>query len=210
MNAESRSRQKEALVLIENLLDQEEIFWLQRGRANWLMHGDRNTSFFHNAATARKKRNNIKKLLDDTGVWRQGAELKNHIRSYFSNLFTSEVGQPNMEVLSLVRKRVSDEMNNALLAPYTVDDVRKALFDIGDLKAPGPDGLHAIFYKIFQPMLGDDLVQEVPQAVNTCTIPEGCNVIAIVMIPKINSPDKVTQFRLMLCTKLYPKGWLLD
>ena len=38
-------------------------------------------------------------------------------------------------------------MNNALLSPYTADDVRKALFDIGDLKAPGPDGLHAIFYK---------------------------------------------------------------
>ena len=46
MNAESRSRQKKVLVLIENLLDQEEIFWLHRGRANWLMHGDRNTSFF--------------------------------------------------------------------------------------------------------------------------------------------------------------------
>uniref|UniRef100_A0A453K866 Reverse transcriptase domain-containing protein n=1 Tax=Aegilops tauschii subsp. strangulata TaxID=200361 RepID=A0A453K866_AEGTS len=40
-------------------------------------------------------------------------------------------------------------MNNALLAPYTAEDVHKALFDIGDLKAPGPDGLHAIFYKRF-------------------------------------------------------------
>ena len=58
-------------------------------------------------------------------------------------------------------------MISALLAPYTVDDVRKALFDIGDLKAPGPDGLHAIFNKRFWPMLGDDLVDEVLQAVNT-------------------------------------------
>ena len=55
LNTESQCRQKEIIVLIENILDQEEIFWLQRGRANWLMHGDRNTSFFHNAATARKK-----------------------------------------------------------------------------------------------------------------------------------------------------------
>ena len=68
LDAESRSRQKEILVLIENLLDQEEIFWIQRGRANWLMHGDRSASFFHNAATARKKRNNIKKLLDHSGI----------------------------------------------------------------------------------------------------------------------------------------------
>ena len=204
MNIDSLSRQKEIVVLIENLLDQEEIFWLQRGRANWLMHGDRNTSFFHNAATARKKRNNIKKLLDDTGVWRQDTELKDHITEYFKKLFTSEIEQPNQDVLSLVKRRVSTEMNNALLSPYTADDVRKALFDIGDLKAPGPDGLHAIFYKRFWPMLGDDLIEEVLKAVNTCTIPSGWNDTAIVMIPKVNSPEKVTQFRpISLCNVVY-------
>ena len=66
---ESQGCQKETIVLIENILDQEEIFWLQRGRANWLMHGDRNTAFFHNAAMARKKGNNIRKLLDESGNW---------------------------------------------------------------------------------------------------------------------------------------------
>ena len=103
MCAESQARQKEILVLIENLLEQEEIYWLQCGRANWLLHGDRNTSFFHNAATTRKKRNQIKKLLDDNGLWVQGTEMKNHIMAYFSNLFTSEVSHPNSEVLSLVQ-----------------------------------------------------------------------------------------------------------
>uniref|UniRef100_A0A8R7RBD3 Endonuclease/exonuclease/phosphatase domain-containing protein n=1 Tax=Triticum urartu TaxID=4572 RepID=A0A8R7RBD3_TRIUA len=68
INAESQARQKEILVTIENLLEQEEIYWLHRGRANWLLHGDQNTSFFHNVATTRKKRNQIKKLLDDNGV----------------------------------------------------------------------------------------------------------------------------------------------
>ena len=79
----------------------------------------------------------LKKLLDDTGVWRQDTELKDHITEYFKKLFTSEIEQPNQDVLSLVKRRVSTEMNNALLSPYTADDVRKALFDIGDLKAEG-------------------------------------------------------------------------
>ena len=122
-------------MLFENILDQEEMFWLQRGRANWLMHGDRNTAFFHNAATARKKRNNIRKLLDDSGNWVEEKELRDHITKYFSKLFTSEVLHPNQEVLSLVRRRVSNEMNSALLAPYTAEDVRKALFDIGGLES---------------------------------------------------------------------------
>ena len=55
VNANSLASQKEIIVLIENLLEQEEIHWLQRGRANWLLHGDRNTSFFHNTATVERR-----------------------------------------------------------------------------------------------------------------------------------------------------------
>lgn len=42
-------------------------------------------------------------------------------------------------------------MNDMLLAPFTApftaEDVKKAIDNIGDLKGPGPDGLHAIFHK---------------------------------------------------------------
>jgi hypothetical protein len=55
------------------------------------------------------------------------------------------------------------------------------------LKAPWLDGLHAIFYKWFWHMLGNDLVQEVLQAVN----PAGWDDITIVMIPKVDNPEKV-------------------
>ena len=40
---EGRAKQKELSVLIENLLDQEEIFWAQRGRVRCLRKGDRKT-----------------------------------------------------------------------------------------------------------------------------------------------------------------------
>jgi hypothetical protein len=41
------------------------------------------------------------------------------------------------------------DMNQILLAPFSREEVKKALFSIGDLRAPGPDGLHAIFFKRF-------------------------------------------------------------
>jgi hypothetical protein len=83
---------KELSNLIELLLEQEEVHWMQRSRANWLQHGDRNTSFFHNFARARRKKNFIKKLRSNETDWVEGSEnLKPLILEYFDQLFTSEV-----------------------------------------------------------------------------------------------------------------------
>jgi hypothetical protein len=54
---ESIAAQKEIFLRLEFLLEQEEIIWVQRARANWLKHGDRNTSFFHHYASTRRRRN---------------------------------------------------------------------------------------------------------------------------------------------------------
>ena len=204
MTDEALERQRQILVMLEDLFEQEEIFWLQRGRANWLRHGDRNTNFFHHFATTRKKRNLIKMLLDDNVNIVEGDSLAILINDFFSGLFTSKVNAANEEVLDKVKPRVMPAMNDHLLAPFTSEEVRKALFDIGDLKAPGPDGLHAAFYKRFWVMLEEDLVKEVLEAVNTAVIPEGWNDTVIVLIPKVDKLDKLSQFRsISLCNVVY-------
>ena len=80
--------------------------------------------------------------------------------------------------------KVIEKMNEMLLAPYTHDDVRKAVHSIGDLKAPGPDGLHAIFFKKFWHIIGDEISQEVLFAINTRQIPAEWNDTSIVLIPQ--------------------------
>jgi hypothetical protein len=64
-------------------------------------------------------------------------------------------------------------MNEKLLAPFSPEDVKKAVFSIGDFKAPGPDGLHAVFYKKFWNICGKEITKEVLLALNSSTIPEG-------------------------------------
>jgi hypothetical protein len=51
--------------LIELLLKQDETYWAQRSGTNWMHQEDKNTSFFHNFASARRKKNTITKLKDD-------------------------------------------------------------------------------------------------------------------------------------------------
>jgi hypothetical protein len=78
------------------------------------------------------------------------------------------------------------------------------MFNIGDLKAPGPYGLHAVFYKSFWHIMGEDLTDEVLSDVNSHKIPEGWNDTTLVLIPKIENPKFITQFRpISLCNVVY-------
>ena len=92
----------------------------------------------------------VKGLVDDQGLRHEDiGEMNVMVRDYFANLFTSKVQEVDHGVLEDVNRRVTSDMNQILLAPFSREEVKKALFSIGDLKAPGPDGLHAIFFKRF-------------------------------------------------------------
>jgi hypothetical protein len=203
--ADNVKKHEEIAKEIEKLLEQEELHWAQRSRINWLQHGDKNTSYFHNFANARKQKNKIKKLKNSDGAWIQGtAYLNPMISDYFSGLFATEVYDTDPEVLNKVVPRVTRVMNDRLRRPFEAAEVKKALFSIGDMKAPGTDGLHAIFFKKCWNILGDTITKEVLDAINNKIIPEGWNDTIIVLIPKTEEPELSSQYRpISLCNVIY-------
>lgn len=72
------------------------------------------------------------------------------------------------------------------------------------MKAPGPDDLHAIFFKRFWHILGDDLTDEVLAAINNKNVPTGWNQTNIVLIPKVENLEVITQYMpISLCNVVY-------
>ena len=47
------------------VLDQERDLWMLKSRINWMVQRDRNTSFYHVSALARRKRNHIASIKDE-------------------------------------------------------------------------------------------------------------------------------------------------
>jgi hypothetical protein len=80
---------------------------MQRSRANWLQHGDQNTAFFHQFASARRKKNLIKKLKHDEDWVGGTSALKPIILEYFTGLFTYEVHAVDPAVMEKVQRKVT-------------------------------------------------------------------------------------------------------
>lgn len=53
---------------INELIRREEILWKKKARVEWLHLGDRNTTFFHNKASNRRRKNFIDRIQDDDCV----------------------------------------------------------------------------------------------------------------------------------------------
>ena len=156
---------------------------------SWLRDGDRNTKIFHSFASERRKMNRIFKLKREDGVVVEEEEaMKEVATNYFSNLFTSSTGTRMDELLEHVDPRVTEAMNEMLCAEFTSKEVVEALDSIGDFKAPGPDGMHSVFYKKFWDIVGEKVSDEVLSILNGGPMPSGWNDTCIVLIPKVNNP----------------------
>jgi hypothetical protein len=132
---------------IDEILHREEIMWRQRSRIQWLKEGDQNTKFFHRKATGRDKKNKIRKLKRTNGtVTNDENEFKDLANNFFKDLYTKDEIVNPTSLLELIQPMIPNHVNQTLLAEFTEEEIGDALFQIGPLKAPGPDGLPARFF----------------------------------------------------------------
>lgn len=130
--------------------------------------------------------------------------LKTFIANQYQQLFMLAAGEQMEEVLSCVQSQVTNEMNDGLAAPFTSEEVWNALLDMGDLKAPGADGLPVIFYKKFWSLVGDKVKGEVLAVLNGGDMLIGWNDTVIVLIPKTSPPETLKDIRpISLCNVVY-------
>ncbi|KAL9690346.1 hypothetical protein QQ045_010744 [Rhodiola kirilowii] len=155
---------------IDEWLEREELLWRQRSRSEWLIGGDRNTPYFHAKASQRKKRSYIKELRNSAGeLCSDSSDISDIITNYFLNLFNLQANNSIEEwswALNIIPKLVTEEMNAVLLAPFSEAEVKRALFQMHPTKAPGLDGLSAIFYQSSWEIVGGDVIKEALKCLN--------------------------------------------
>lgn len=176
-----------------------------RSRIKWLHWGDQNTRFFHATTVNRRQQNRITMLqLEDKSWCREPQKLQQHVQAYYKNLYTTEGSRYYQPILQQCPSPITDNMNDELVAIPVLEEIHSAVFQLGALKAPGPDGFNGSFYQQSWESIKDDLAQLVQEFFQKGVFDNRLNQTYIVLIPKAKSPENISQFRpISLCNFSY-------
>jgi len=108
------------------------------------------------------------------------------------------------ECLSAVQHKMTSKMQEVLSREYSVEEVKVLLFQMGPTKAPGSNGMNALFYHKFWHVVGDDMIAAILDFLNSGNMNLDINYTHIVLIPKVKSLEKMSDYRpISLCNFIY-------
>lgn len=92
----------------------------------------------------------------------------------------------------------------------TLEEVKEALFFMGNYKALGPDGFHPLFFKAKWDIVGAPIFHLVQQVFESPSKIGDINQTLLTLIPKVVNPSRPSDFRpIALCNVMYAPDWFL-
>ncbi|KAJ9535674.1 hypothetical protein OSB04_un001171 [Centaurea solstitialis] len=193
------------LLAYERALIDENSFLRQRAKVTWLREGDINTRFFHNAVKEKRGRNVIRAIQDSDGNF----VFDDDVSTVLVNHFQAFLGMENPNVVAdvptdLFANRLSLANSLDMIRPITDEEIKHALFSIGNDKAPGADGFSAKFFKKAWPIIGGDVQVAIHNFFYSGRMTKEINHTLLCMIPKVPNASRISDFRpISCCTVLY-------
>lgn len=194
LSVEELSIRSECLAFVKECDSMKQQDIKQKSRVRWAVSGDENSKYFHNILNANLSSSRLHGLVVN-GVWESNPSLLKEIAfDFFEERFREPVSvRPKMLLANITR--LSEVEARSLVAPFTLVEIKEAVWDCNGDRAPGPDGFNFKFLKRFWNCLQHDFVRLFDEFFNSDSFSFGCMSSFIALIPKAKDPVSLNEFR---------------
>ncbi|GJW44645.1 hypothetical protein Tco_0073444 [Tanacetum coccineum] len=198
-NTSLRAKEAACVVAFNEAALLEERMLKQRAKITWLKEGDSNSTYFHKAVKSRVSRSRIDAVTNIEGVLCENEQVPVAFVTHYE-AFLGLVGETNGFVDdNLFKTRLHDQIALNMIREVTTQEVKQAMFSMGDDKSPGPDGYTVAFFKEAWEIVATDVTDAVREFFTNGKLLKELNHTIIALIPKIQSPLRVNDYRPISC-----------
>ena len=97
---------------------------------------------------------------------------------------------------------INDQMNKDMMSKVKHEEVKKAIFTMNKYKAHGPDGFLPTFFQEIQDIVMYDVIHIARDFVRMGQLLKKLNQIFIIIVPEMEDPRRMEDFRPYLLTYL--------
>ncbi|GJR66442.1 hypothetical protein Tco_0012507 [Tanacetum coccineum] len=180
-------REREATCVIEfnEAVLTEERFLKQKAKIQWLKEGDANSAYFHKAVKSRVSRSRIDTVTNSEGVVFDNNTVHDAFVTHYEMFLGHEGETSNFNYANLFNVRINDQDAQDMVREISDQEVKDAIFSIGDDKSPGPDGFTAAFFKEAWNIIANDVYLAVREFFRNGTLLKEINHTIIALLPKV-------------------------
>jgi hypothetical protein len=160
----------------------------------WTKSGDEGTKFFHATATERYRINTITSLIAEGG---RSVTKHNGKAAQLLDDFKKRIGFSSNPIMLYFLDQIVQTRDDldALSAPFTTTDIDEVIRHMPLDKAPGLDGFNGLFLKKCWHIIKEDIYTLCFDFFNGTLNLEAINRSFITLIPKVQNPTSVNDFR---------------
>lgn len=197
---EAREKLSDAQAVLHEVRQQKNLFQETATLSKWTRVGDRCTKEFFEFHEDPRQPISITQLQDGERLLTTQAELEAHILAFYEQLYKRDdqvetVEEARADCLQFLSSPVTEEHNQELLRPLTMEEVTEAVKQLPVGKAPGTDTIPAEFYQELWNDIEGEIFCFVEESISEASIAAELNISKIALLPKSDDRSKVQNFR---------------